>query len=362
MKIKKTYAAIISVAILISLITTTSAATFSDVPDKHPYKDAINFCKDKGFVSGTSKTTFTPEGKLTRAQLALIWCRTLNLKSENHSFTDITRLKNSYDSSTIILRSMGIISGTSNTKFTPLGFVTREQLATITMKTYNLGIADKEAYKVYEDNASISNWARDSISACLNANVFDGLFYEKNFKPSQPVTRAELCQLIFNIQLPTYAVTIGALEGGTITASPTKARPDATINLVVTPDTGKQLKAGTLKYNGVEISGSSFTMPAGNVTITAEFEDKAVVLESITITTLPGKTTYNVGDTLDLNGLVVTANYSDNTTRTITEYATTIPVAGSTLDTAGNKSISVSYSEGDVTKTATFDIVVNAAT
>ncbi len=73
----------------------------------------------------------------------------------------------------------------------------------------------------------------------------------------------------------TYAVSVGTLVGGSIITNLATAAEGATISLTVTPDNGKQLKAGTLKYNdgsNHSITGTSFTMPAGNVTVTAEFE------------------------------------------------------------------------------------------
>lgn len=73
-----------------------------------------------------------------------------------------------------------------------------------------------------------------------------------------------------------YTVTISTLSGGTITANPTSAAPGTAINLMIAPASGKQLKAGTLKYNDGSvqaITGTSFTMPAANVTVTGEFED-----------------------------------------------------------------------------------------
>lgn len=360
MKIKKLYTAILTVVMVISLIIPASAAVFSDVPENHPYKAAIDFCKAKGFVSGTSSTTFSPASKLTRGQFALIWCRSLNIISDNHKYIDITKLKNGYDSPAIVLRSLGILSGTTDVKFSPSGFMTREQLALITMRTYNLGVADKDAYKTYADNASISGWARDGVSACINAKVFEGLYDEENFKPGQAVTRAELCKLIYNISVPAYTVSIGSLEGGTITASPTKARPGTLITLTVTPDAGKQLKAGTLKYNDADITGTTFIMPAENVTVTAAFEDKTVTLESIAVTAPPTKSTYTVGEAMDLSGLVVTATYSDDSTKAVTGYATT-PDGNSTLSTAGTVTVDVTYTEGGVTKTTTFTVQVNAA-
>lgn len=360
MKIRRIFTAIFTLVMVISLITSASAATFTDVPENHPYKDAIDFCQTKGFVSGTSSTTFMPDAKLVRGHLAIIWCRSLNIKTENHSFTDVTKLRNSYDSPAIVLRSLGIISGTSETKFSPLSFITREQLAVITMNTYKLGVANQEAYTKYADNATISEWARNGISACINAKVFEGLYDGENFKPKEPVTRAEICKLIYNISLPTHTVTVAPIEGGTIIASPTEARAGTIITLAITPNAGKQLQAGSLKYNAVDITGTTFNMPTEDVTITAVFENKPVVLESISITTPPTKATYIVGEALDLSGMVVTATYSDNTSNAITGYTTT-PENGSVLDTAGPISINVSYTEGDVTKTTTFTVQVNAS-
>ena len=70
-------------------------------------------------------------------------------------------------------------------------------------------------------------------------------------------------------------VSTSTFSGGTIAANPTSAVAGTTINLTVTPDTGKQLKAGSLKYNDGSdhiISGTSFIMPVSNVTVSAVFE------------------------------------------------------------------------------------------
>lgn len=75
-----------------------------------------------------------------------------------------------------------------------------------------------------------------------------------------------------------YRVDIGAVSGGTIVANPQAAIPGSIVQLTVQPNSGKQLKAGTLKYNDGNdnsIAGTSFTMPPSNVTVTAIFEDVA---------------------------------------------------------------------------------------
>ena len=76
----------------------------------------------------------------------------------------------------------------------------------------------------------------------------------------------------------TYLVSIANnIEHGTISAEPTEATSGTTINLTVTPEEGYQLQ--TLYYiaNGkteqTPIAGTSFEMPASDVTIYATFKD-----------------------------------------------------------------------------------------
>lgn len=86
--------------------------------------------------------------------------------------------------------------------------------------------------------------------------------------------------------------------------------------------------------------------------------DNAVTktLTSIAVTTAPTKTNYTAGESFDSTGMVVTATYSDSSTNAITGYTFT-PNAALTTD---NTSITISYTEGEVTKTATQAITVNA--
>ena len=66
-------------------------------------------------------------------------------------------------------------------------------------------------------------------------------------------------------------------------------------------------------------------------------------------------TTFKVGDTFSHEGMIVTANYDDNTSEDVTAYAT---FEGYDMSTAGEQEVTVSYTKGEVTKTATYDITV----
>ena len=97
------------------------------------------------------------------------------------------------------------------------------------------------------------------------------------------------------------------------------------------------------------------------VTKTAAFEvtvkekPAEVTLESITVTA-PTKTEYAIGDELDLVGVVVTAKYSDGTEKVLA--AEDYVVSAFDSSTAGEKQVTVSYTEDGVTKTAAFTVTV----
>ena len=79
----------------------------------------------------------------------------------------------------------------------------------------------------------------------------------------------------------------------------------------------------------------------------------APTLTGITLDTANVKKSYEQGESLDLTGLVVTANYSDNTSEAVTNY-TTNPANGAKLDTVGAIPVTVAYK----TATSSFNVIV----
>ena len=273
---RKVSSLLTALILMISLTSAAFAATaFSDI-SANPYKNEINYCQAKGYVTGVSPTTFSPDTVLTRGQLAVAWCRFMGYRTSS-SLTDITPLtpRSYYDVASFLLYCTGAMNGTSATKFSPDGNITREMLAVIVARSMKLAASDPDAYKDYKDYAAIAPWAAASVSACLNPsnNILRGLYDGDNFEPGKAVTRAELCKVIYNIDKPMHTVTVGPLTGGTITATPTSAHAGETITLTINPDSGKQLVDGSLKYNGTAITGTAFMMPTTDVLITAQFED-----------------------------------------------------------------------------------------
>ncbi len=85
-------------------------------------------------------------------------------------------------------------------------------------------------------------------------------------------------------------------------------------------------------------------------------ETPAAKLVSISVTTLPERTVYSVEQEFDPTGMKVTATYDDKSQREVTGWTTNFDtVAGGK---GLNKPVTVSYKEGETTKTTTFTVTV----
>jgi hypothetical protein len=177
---------------------------------------------------------------------------------------------------------------------------------------------------------------------------------------------------------PTGSTTGKTLTDITLnTASVKKAYvQNETLNLsglVVTANYSDGSKAEVTDYtadpaNGATLSATETTTVTvsyteGVVTKTADFSITVTVtltsktLADITLNTDSVKKAYIQNETLDLSGLVVTATYSDDSSVAVTDY-TADPASGATLSTTGSTTVTVSYTEGTITKTADFTVTV----
>ena len=77
-----------------------------------------------------------------------------------------------------------------------------------------------------------------------------------------------------------------------------------------------------------------------------------VPLSSIEVSGTPTNALYYPGDSLDTSGLTVTATYSDGSTKTVTDF-TTSGFSSESVSLGTYQTLTISYIEGSVTKTAT---------
>lgn len=95
----------------------------------------------------------------------------------------------------------------------------------------------------------------------------------------------------------------------------------------------------------------SSTEPVSNE---GEVGDATVRLDHITVS--KGKTTYKVNEPLDMSDLTVTAFYSDDSSKKVTNYRTNQDAID--MATPGNKALIITYTENSVTRDASVAITV----
>lgn len=105
---------------------------FTDVPSGAYYEDAVIWAVKKDITSGTSATTFNPDGSCTRAQAVTFLWRAAGSpepKSAAMPFTDIPA-GSYFEKAVLWAVENGITKGTSDTTFSPDASCTRAQIVT----------------------------------------------------------------------------------------------------------------------------------------------------------------------------------------------------------------------------------------
>ena len=105
---------------------------FTDVPSGAYYEDAVVWAVKKGITSGTSATTFSPDGSCTRAQAVTFLWRAAGSpepKSAAMPFTDVPA-GSYFEKAVLWAVENRITKGTSDTTFGPDASCTRAQIVT----------------------------------------------------------------------------------------------------------------------------------------------------------------------------------------------------------------------------------------
>ena len=107
---------------------------FTDVKSSHWYYDAVRITNENGIFNGTSETKFTPSGKMTRAMLVQALASADGFdKADYTEGTPFTDVKASHWFAPAVewAYKNNITSGKTADKFAPNEYITREQLASM---------------------------------------------------------------------------------------------------------------------------------------------------------------------------------------------------------------------------------------
>ena len=177
----------------------TFVPAFTDITG-HWAADNILFVASRGLLSGTSDTTFSPNSGMTRGMFVTALGRLAGINPDSYKTGKFTDVKaNAYYAPYVNWAAQtGIVEGVTATTFAPDTNINREQMAVI-MKNYaaKLGYDLPQTLKAvtFADNTQISSWAKDAVKSMQQAGILTGKNGNK-FDPKGIATRAEVATVL----------------------------------------------------------------------------------------------------------------------------------------------------------------------
>lgn len=176
----------------------TGSLPFSDVSDSDWYYDPVVYVYTNGLMTGTSDTTFSPNIATTRGMLVSILHRLEGGPSvESAGFSDVNA-GDWYADAVNWAASVGVVSGFEDGTFQPNAPLTREQMAAI---LYNyteykgIDVSNRADLSGYADADQVSEWAADVLS-WANAEGLVTSVGDNRLAPQESATRAQLAAIL----------------------------------------------------------------------------------------------------------------------------------------------------------------------
>ncbi len=179
--------------------TVSYVGLFDDVAAEAWYAPAVDYVKYGRLMYGTGNNLFQPDAQMTRAMLAQVLYElegAPSVKGLSCPFTDVGG--SWYTDAVIWAYNAGVVAGVSATQFAPNEALTREQMVTMLF-----GYAGREetlsgsdgALASYQDQASVSGWAREAMAWAVSSGVISGTS-ATTLAPQKIGTRAEVATVL----------------------------------------------------------------------------------------------------------------------------------------------------------------------
>lgn len=182
-----------------TVIQQTKSNYFSDVTESNTGKwsaNSIDFMSANELVTGTAAKTFSPNQTMTRAMLVTILYRVADkpsVKNVSNPFTDVKAGTYYYDAVLWAYKN-NIVTGTSSTTFNPNGAVTREQIAAILYR-YAGSPRVNASLKGYSDQNKVSTYATTAMEWAVKNGIITGKS-ATTLDPTGKGTRAEVAVML----------------------------------------------------------------------------------------------------------------------------------------------------------------------
>ncbi len=182
----------------------TNEKDFTDIASKSAeMQNAIRYLASKGIINGTSETTFSPDGSISRAEIAALIVRALGKldSTATASFADVTTA-DWYYSAAASSQKNGIIKGYEDNTFKGKNPIVKQEIVAVAARVLKNEMHYKEPANTqtylakYSD--TVAAWAQPEVALATRENLIvyrvDG-----TFSGTKNMTRGDAAIIIYRL-------------------------------------------------------------------------------------------------------------------------------------------------------------------
>ena len=176
---------------------------FTDVKSGNWFYDAVKYAYAQGLMTGTSATTFAPNGTMNRAMIVTVLYRLEKSPAVTGAskFTDVPAGQ-WYSDAVAWAAANKIVNGYDETTFGPMNAVTREQMAAILFRYEQYkgleNVTLEENLNRFPDQNKISAYAIPALQWAVGQKIINGNA-DGTLDPTGTATRAQVAQIFTNL-------------------------------------------------------------------------------------------------------------------------------------------------------------------
>lgn len=180
-----------------------AALPFTDVKSGNWFYDAVKYAYEQGLMTGTSATTFAPNGTMNRAMIVTVLYRLEKSPAVTGAskFTDVPAGQ-WYSDAVAWAAANKIVNGYDETTFGPMNAVTREQMAAILFRYEQVkgleNVTLEENLNRFPDQNKISAYAIPALQWAVGQKIINGNA-DGTLDPTGTATRAQVAQIFTNL-------------------------------------------------------------------------------------------------------------------------------------------------------------------
>lgn len=278
---RRSMACLLALILVLGLVPVTSLRASAISVD-----EAVQKVVDWGFMRGDISGNMRPDDPITRAEFVTIINRAFGYHVMGEDpFTDVTN-SDWYAQDVAIAYTENYINGTSASTFSPNGHLTREQAVVILARNMRLQAYPGEDTS-FSDSRDLHEWSRGLVEQAVRYHIVNG-YPDGTFRPDRAITRGEAATLLVNaIGNPVQEAGSQSLSGVygnvTITASGVTLRDTVVAgNLYITDgvDLGSVLLENVRVLGQIVICGGGVSQDGNDSIVLRNVDAQELIIDT----------------------------------------------------------------------------------